>query len=174
MNTRRILVLAADASTTKPSASDSDELGVELGIEFAARLQRHPLYDSEQLTVIGDTELRLEHALGLQPCDLAVFVDACADIGDSIVFQELQLEAGHHLESMNGKLTSLDLMHALKTLARQHEIPTCFRLTAKRNGENTVQEDALEAAMQLMEQLLHDADPEHWRRLSNTGVNQAV
>ncbi|MFK7828326.1 MAG: hypothetical protein AB8B57_00980 [Congregibacter sp.] len=168
MNTLRVLVLAADASTTESSASNSGELG----FAFADRLQGIQPPNGDMLRAIGDTELRVEHALCLQSCALAIFVDAHPEVPEPMVFEELSLASGHHLDSMNGRLAPIDIMHALKMLTRLHEAPECFQLSLQSNADNIVSEETLNAAVSFVESLLEDADLERWRSLITRGNNK--
>lgn len=121
------------------------------------------------LTLVDDVQLQIEHALDLQLSDLALFIDARNDAPPPFVLREVVTPPGHRITAMARSLEPRDVLHTLSTIGRR-PAPPSFVLTVRGEqfdigaGLSSTANTHLEAAGELLDQLLCTPDADHWRR----------
>ncbi len=164
LNSRRVLVIAAGENGDGHSAPR----------ELLRRLRERPVSERWWLSLLGDSQFQIEHAMDLQISDLAVFVGTGETNGASFSFRQLAKPTGYRISTTSVDLTPSDVMHALATVGRREVLPGCYELTLDANTvDSTADGDAgnashgLHAALAFLEQLLEEPDPAHWEHLSS-------
>lgn len=115
------------------------------------------------VTLLGDTQLRVEHALSLTRVDLCLFlVDDPApargsDRGFSL--RTITQDSDHHMASSEGAISPEDLLHTLATLGRHGREPRCYALTLH---PGAARDACLDEALAFIAELLEQPEAEHW------------
>ena len=160
MTTRRVVIFGVG-----DAARGDDGLGPAL----IRRLREADYDDSWWLTLVDDTQLRIEHALDLQINDLALFVDASDSAKPPFEFRAVETPTRHRVMPMSQALQPEDVVHTLSTIARHVKTPASFvlELPATEFGlSNSLSASAgenLDAAVTLVESLLDNPNEEFWR-----------
>ena len=118
VNIRNVLLFAAHGNQPDGSAQN-----------LLKQCRKHPIAERWWLTIAGDAQLQIEHALDLSRNDLAVFlVDGDAS-GPSMDFHAVASDPASPIASANGPVTPKEVLHTLAALRRRTELPRCFVLT---------------------------------------------
>lgn len=139
-----------------------------LAPELAARLRTLDWDRHAWLQLIEDAQLQIEHALDLQRCELALFVDASSDAAAPFTLSEIGTAEHHRPAPMSHALEPRDVLHTLTTISRE-SAPPCFVLAIRGEsfelGEALSQaaRENLEAATQLVLSLLETPEIAAWR-----------
>ncbi|WP_439100769.1 homospermidine synthase [Congregibacter sp.] len=161
---RRILIIAYGR------AADADS---RVATTLLERLRERTISDSWWLTLIEDDALRLEHALDLQPNDLAIFIDTQLHGKAPFEFTEITGEGEAPILPVADAVIPGDVLHALTTLSRKRTLPNSFRLTLPMPSEESTGDIApgvdasITSAVDFLENLLGDTSDEHWRSETN-------
>lgn len=124
------------------------------------RCREHPVAERWWLTIAGDAQLQIEHALDLSYNDLAVFlVDGDGD-GPAVEFHAIGAHSDEPLAPSNGPVTPEEVLHTLAALSRRTELPQCYVLTVREPGNDA--NNSQESAYGLLLSLLENPQPEHW------------
>lgn len=124
--------------------------------------------DDWWLKLVEDTQLQVEHALDLQLCDLALFIQTSVDVPAPCVLSEIDVPEGHRLATTTHALAPLDVLHTLATISRGTP-PPVFVLTVRGEqfepdaGLSAAARENLAAATELLETLLESTDAGEWR-----------
>jgi hypothetical protein len=120
------------------------------------------------VTFLGDTQLRVEHALSLTRADLCLFLldgpaaepqqtgEAASDRGFSL--RAITYGSGHQMTSSESDISPEDLLHTLATLGRHGQAPHCYALTLHSGASG------LDEALACLSDLLEHPEAEHWDR----------
>lgn len=144
-----------------------------LSSRLLGKLRMRPLAESWWLTVVEDTQLRIEHALQLQANELALFIDTSPGLSKPLEFSRLEWTSDHKILPMDDTLEPSDLLHTLSTIGRMGKLPGSFRLTLAGGSDGqpdspAVTSDAhVDAAVDFLEDLLGNAQESYW--LKKTG-----
>ncbi|MEE4278682.1 MAG: hypothetical protein V2I82_09495 [Halieaceae bacterium] len=129
------------------------------------RCREHPIHERWWLTLVGDAQLRIEHALDLKKSDLAVFIADAASLRDPYRFFPLPHESGHRITSSDSGVTPQDVLHTLSTLGRRDEIPQCYCLELRQTGAESLSADRVadvDSAFGFLLGLLNEPDAAVW------------
>jgi hydrogenase maturation protease len=139
-----------------------------LGPLLLERLREAGWEGREWLRLIEDAQLQIEHALDLQRCDIALFVDASVDAPAPFSFEEIANPGGHRMATMSHALAPADVMHTLATIGRAAP-PPAFVLGIRGEhfelgeGLSAAAVDGLAAATELVLELLQTPHLDGWR-----------
>lgn len=172
VNTRNVLLFAAHGNRPDGCAQN-----------LLRQCRKHPIAERWWLTIAGDAQLQIEHALDLSRNDLAVFlVDGDAS-GPAMVFHAIAADPAPPIPSSNGPVTPEEVLHTLAALRRRTELPRCFVLTvgagtttedngtqaaiAPMTGDKNAADGRAAAPFDFLLSLLENPQPEFWEaRLS--------
>ncbi|MEM1191417.1 MAG: hypothetical protein AAF933_01465 [Pseudomonadota bacterium] len=154
MSSRNVLVFAAggDAHGTAAQA-------------LLGRCRSHPIHERWWLTLMGDAQLRIEHALDLTHNDLAVFVVDVPGLRETYRFRALPHLSGHRIASAEETVTPQDVLHTLSTLGRRDELPQCYALELRSRGVDSVSAERaadVDSAFEFLMNLLDDPESVRW------------
>ncbi len=154
MSSRNVLVFAAggDAHGTAAQA-------------LLGRCRGHPVHERWWLTLMGDAQLRIEHALDLTRNDLAVFVVDVPGLRESFRFRALPHLNGHRIASAEEAVTPQDVLHTLSTLGRRDELPQCYALELRGRGSDSVSAERttdVDSAFEFLIDLLDEPESMRW------------
>jgi len=115
------------------------------------------------VTLLGDTQLRVEHALSLTRADLCLFLvdDPEKARGSDRGFSLCTVTQGseHQMASSEGAISPEDLLHTLATLGRHGREPRCYALMLHPGAAGDA---GLEEALAFLSDLLEQPAAEHW------------
>lgn len=117
------------------------------------------------VTLLGDTQLRIEHALSLTRADLCLFLlDDPEQAGEGepgFYLRTITQGSGHPMASSESAMSPEDLMHTLATLGRHGREPRCYALTLHPGGDPDAR---LDGALALLSDLLEQPEADYWDR----------
>jgi hypothetical protein len=161
MSSPNVLVFASDGGNSSSGSAAQALL---------RRCSEHPIHERWWLTLVGDAELRIEHALDLKKNDLVVFVTDVPGLREPFRFVALPHEDGHRIASGESSLTPQDVLHTLSTLGRRDEIPLCFSLELRHGGAEALSADRvagvadIDSAFGFLIGLLDEPDADLWNQ----------
>ncbi len=156
VTTRNVLLFATQGPDSTGAAAD-----------LLQRCRAHPVAERWWLTIAGDAQLQIEHALELNRNDLAVFVVDGEGPGPTVEFHAVGDHAAQPMRPANAPATPEEVLHVLATLGRRTELPECYVLTVRGGDSESAPE--LDKAHELLLSLLENPLPEHWAsQLLNT------
>ncbi|GAB5413611.1 MAG: hypothetical protein Cons2KO_12140 [Congregibacter sp.] len=157
------------------------------GEALADVLRTLDISDSWWLTVVGDSHLRVEHAIALQQNDLVLFIDLIShgDVVDGVVdgvvgktagetgskkaaqegelvLQQLHVADHHHMSSTEGRLSATDVLHTLAKLRSGRPLPACFQLSVP-----VAQATAIDT-IEVIQTLIQKPSPADWASRANS------
>lgn len=160
MTSHNVLVLATGEGSGGGAAST-----------LLQRCRDHEVGTRWWVTLMTDTQLRIEHALNLTRADLGLFLideapratttGAMATHGDGFSLRAIAPGSGHQLTSSESDLSPEDLLHTLATLGRHGREPRCYVLALRRAATG---DGSLDEALALLTDLLEHPEAEHWDR----------
>jgi len=151
-----------------------------LGAALLRRCREQPIAGRWWLSLIGDAQLQIEHAVDLQINDLAVFIEASADIATPFEFAPVARPDGHRLVTPGETLTPSEVLHTLWTIGQRESLPHCYRLSIQghsflqKKGISSQAQEHLDAATAFVLKLLDEPDPERWNAQVHDGHETAV
>jgi len=106
------------------------------------------------LTINSDTELRIEHALDLGRCDLALFLIEDEEAPQGSLWSLAQLQNGdRRIPSTETRVSPEEVFRCLATLRRGKVLPRCFILRVRPEaGDNGTIDGVFDALIALLEE----------------------